>query len=139
MAAFTVEQARRVFDCVIRPNCEVWVGTLDERVVAYLAMKRTYIDRLYVDPPEWRKGWGTQLVKYPHLDSNSIRIKRTSLRVCFTNVTDSGQSNSASVRRQNLRPILSTIGVLDSPHPADAPRPIEATDSDPVPLRPAPR
>jgi hypothetical protein len=30
--AFTLEQARRVFDCIIRPNCEVWVGTLDERV-----------------------------------------------------------------------------------------------------------
>src|SRR5262249_19545025 len=60
--AFTLEQARRVFDCIIRPDCEVWVGTLDERVVAYLAMKGTYIDRLYVDPLEWRKGWGTQLV-----------------------------------------------------------------------------
>ena len=62
--AFTLEQAREVFDRVIRPNCAIWVATLDERVVAYLAMKGTYIDRLYVDPPEWRKGWGTRLVDF---------------------------------------------------------------------------
>jgi len=60
--AFTLEQAREVFDRIIRPHCAIWVATLDERVVAYLAMKGTYIDRLCVDPLEWRKGWGTQLV-----------------------------------------------------------------------------
>jgi ribosomal protein S18 acetylase RimI-like enzyme len=27
-------------------------------------MKGTYIDRLYVDPLEWRKRWGTQLVSF---------------------------------------------------------------------------
>ena len=62
--AFTLEQARWVFDNIIRPNCAIWVATLDERVVAYLAMQGTYIDRLYVDPREWRKGWGTQLVNF---------------------------------------------------------------------------
>src|SRR5215475_5314682 len=46
--AFTHEQARWVFDRIIRPNCAIWVATLDERVVAYLAMKGTYIDRLYL-------------------------------------------------------------------------------------------
>src|SRR6516165_2581760 len=69
--AFTLEQARRVFDCIIRPNCEVWVGTLDERVVAYLAMKGTYIERLYVDPPNGARGGehnsSTLPSKYPHL------------------------------------------------------------------------
>jgi GNAT superfamily N-acetyltransferase len=62
--AFTLEQARLVFDRVIRPNCAIWVATLDERVVAYLAMKGTCVDRLYVDPLQWRKGWGTQLVNF---------------------------------------------------------------------------
>jgi len=60
--AFTLEQARWVFDRIIPPHCAIWVATLDERVVAYLVMKGTYIDRLYIDPCEWRKGWGTQLV-----------------------------------------------------------------------------
>ena len=60
--AFTLEQARWVFDRIIRPHCALWVATLDERVVAYLAMQGTSIDRLYVDPRAWRQGWGTQLV-----------------------------------------------------------------------------
>ena len=62
--AFTLEQARWVFDNIIRPHCTIWVATLDERIGAYLAMQETYIDRLYVDPLEWRKGWGTQLVNF---------------------------------------------------------------------------
>jgi ribosomal protein S18 acetylase RimI-like enzyme len=61
---FTLEQSRWIFDRIIRPSCAIWIATLDERVVAYLAMKGTYIDRLCVDPPEWRKGWGTQLVNF---------------------------------------------------------------------------
>ena len=62
--AFTLEQARWVFDRIIRPNCAIWVAMVDKRVVAYLAMKGTYIDRLYVDPLQWRKGWGAQLVNF---------------------------------------------------------------------------
>jgi ribosomal protein S18 acetylase RimI-like enzyme len=62
--AFTLEQARGVFERVIRPRCAIWVATGGGRVVAYLAMKETYIDRLYVDPAEWRKGWGTRLVNF---------------------------------------------------------------------------
>jgi GNAT superfamily N-acetyltransferase len=62
--AFTLEQARCVFENIIRPRCAVWVATLDERVVAYLAMNGTAMDRLYVDPLEWRRGWGTQLVNF---------------------------------------------------------------------------
>src|SRR6266581_6247154 len=49
----TREQARGVFDRIIPPHCAIWVATLDERVVAYLVMKGTYIDRLYIDPCEW--------------------------------------------------------------------------------------
>jgi phosphocarrier protein FPr len=30
----------------------------------YLAMRDSYIDRLYVDPAEWRTGWGTRLVEF---------------------------------------------------------------------------
>jgi len=62
--AFTLEQARKVFREVILANCDLWVGVSDERVVAYLAMQGSYIDRLYVDPPEQHKGWGTRLIEY---------------------------------------------------------------------------
>jgi putative acetyltransferase len=61
---FTLEQARHVFDTVIQPRCALWVATDSERIVAFLAMKGTYIDRLCVDPPEWRKGWGTELIEF---------------------------------------------------------------------------
>ena len=37
---------------------------IDDQVVAYLAMKGSYIDRMYVDPSEWRKGWGTRLIVF---------------------------------------------------------------------------
>jgi hypothetical protein len=60
--AFTLEHARRVFHDVIRANCAIWVGTLDAQIVAYLAMNGSYLDRLYVDPGEWCRGWGTRFI-----------------------------------------------------------------------------
>jgi GNAT superfamily N-acetyltransferase len=62
--ALTLEKAQVVFHSVIRTHCAIWVARLDERVVAYLAMQGTYLDRLYVDPPEWRTGWGSELVNF---------------------------------------------------------------------------
>lgn len=62
--AFTLDRARTVFREVILGQCDVWVGTLEQRVVAYLAMKGSYIDRMYVDPGQWRQGWGTRLIVF---------------------------------------------------------------------------
>ena len=62
--AFTFEHAREVFRDVIRANCNIWVGTLDGQIVAYLAMDGSSRDRLYVDPTEWRRGWGTRFVQF---------------------------------------------------------------------------
>ena len=60
--ALTLATARAVFQNVLRAKCAIWVGTLDEQIVAYLGMDGSYIDRLYVDPSEWRKGWGTRFI-----------------------------------------------------------------------------
>ena len=60
--ALTLERAGAVFREVIRPRCDIWVGTCHEQVVAFLAMAGSYVDRMYVDPTQWRKGWGTRLV-----------------------------------------------------------------------------
>jgi len=60
--ALTLERARQILHDVILARCAIWVGTLDEQIVAYLAMNGSYIDRLYVDPVEWRQGWGTRLL-----------------------------------------------------------------------------
>jgi ribosomal protein S18 acetylase RimI-like enzyme len=62
--ALTLEHAHHVFRQVILPGNVLWVGTLGEHVVAYLALRGSYIDRLYVDPPEQRKGWGSRLVDH---------------------------------------------------------------------------
>lgn len=62
--ALTLETAQRIFHEVIRTRCTIWVGTDDEHIVAYLAMKGSYIDRLYVDPQVWRHGWGVRLITF---------------------------------------------------------------------------
>ena len=60
----TLEHARELFRKTIRPRCRIWVGLRHEQIVAFLAMAGSYIDRMYVDPAEWHKGWGTQLVLF---------------------------------------------------------------------------
>jgi ribosomal protein S18 acetylase RimI-like enzyme len=60
--ALTLEHAREVVRDVIRVECALWVGTLDDEIVAYLAMNGSTLDRLYVEPSEWRRGWGTRFI-----------------------------------------------------------------------------
>jgi ribosomal protein S18 acetylase RimI-like enzyme len=65
--AFTLEQARVAFRRDIAARCDMWVataGTADERIVGYLAMRGSYVDRLYIDPPEQRRGWGALLIEH---------------------------------------------------------------------------
>ena len=59
---FTFGQATDTFRRQIRPSCEIWVGVSDDRLVAFIAMAGSYIDRMYVDPAEWRRGWGSRLL-----------------------------------------------------------------------------
>jgi len=60
----TLEQAHLIFRELILPHCKIWVGIDNNNVVAFLAMKDSYIDRMFVDPDEWRKGWGTRLLLF---------------------------------------------------------------------------
>ena len=62
--SLTLERARELFRETIRPRCTIWVGVAEERVVAFLAMKGSYVDRMYVDPTERRKGCGTRLIAF---------------------------------------------------------------------------
>ena len=50
--------------CRWLPQCAIWVTVSDERIIAFVAMKGSYIDRMYVDSPYWRQGWGTQLMAF---------------------------------------------------------------------------
>ncbi|MGI9628306.1 MAG: GNAT family N-acetyltransferase [Longimicrobiales bacterium] len=59
--ALPFEQAGEILVAVIE-RCEVWVGTEDQRIVAFLAMDGSSIERLYVDPDVQGRGWGGQLL-----------------------------------------------------------------------------
>ncbi len=59
----SLEIAQDVFRKVIQPRCTIWVGTLQDRIVAFLALNGAYLDRLYVEPSEWHHGWGTRLLQ----------------------------------------------------------------------------
>ena len=61
---FTLELARSVFQEEIASTCEVWVAEADGEIVAYLALRGSYVDRLYVSPSHQRRKIGTSLVKF---------------------------------------------------------------------------
>ena len=61
---FTLEQARSVFREEIASVCEIWVAETEDGIVGYLALKGSYVDRLYVSPNHQRYGVGTSLLQY---------------------------------------------------------------------------
>ena len=74
--ALTLAHATRVFQEVICPNNQLWVGTLDGEVVGYLAVNGSYIDRLYIHPHEWRQGWGTRFINLAkQLSPNGLKLQ----------------------------------------------------------------
>ena len=57
-------KAIQIFRDVIVKNCDVWVYETAGTICGYLAMKGSYIDRLYVDPAHQRSGIGTELIRH---------------------------------------------------------------------------
>ena len=43
---------------------QVWVVELDDRLVAFIAMKDEFVDQLYVHPDHWRQGIGKALLDF---------------------------------------------------------------------------
>ena len=62
--AMTAELARDVFSRVIVPSGRVFVAELDGAPGAFLVLNRSYIDRLYVDPPVQGHGLGNALLEH---------------------------------------------------------------------------
>ncbi len=60
--ALSEAEARRVFREVIAASCDIWLETSDSVIRGYIAMKGSYIDRLYVDPAHQRQGIGAELI-----------------------------------------------------------------------------
>jgi ribosomal protein S18 acetylase RimI-like enzyme len=62
--ALGLEEARDIFRRAVLGRCRLWVAEEGGAVVGFLAMSASYIDRLYVDPPHQRRGWGTRLLEH---------------------------------------------------------------------------
>jgi len=66
--ALTATAALRVFESVIVPDATVWVGWQQDppgrRVAGFIALRGSYVDRLYVDPDLQRQGWGSRLLDF---------------------------------------------------------------------------
>src|SRR6266540_6099243 len=60
----TLADDERMFREHIWPDNEIWVASLDETVVAFLAMQGSYIDRLYVQPERQNCGIGSALLDH---------------------------------------------------------------------------
>ena len=61
--AYTLDDDTRFFRNVLLPNASsVWVATEGDRLLGYLAMQGSYIDRLYIHPDRQRQGAGTALL-----------------------------------------------------------------------------
>ena len=46
----------------ILPRCAIWIAVVRDEVVGFLAMRKSYVDRLYVHPGAQRRGVGTALL-----------------------------------------------------------------------------
>lgn len=56
-------------------QCDIWVAAPDDQVLGYLAMRGSYIDRLYIDPDRWRLGWGNRFVAFAkHLSPEGLEL-----------------------------------------------------------------
>ena len=62
--ALTPGKAKEVFKEMIAGPCDIWVDEDDGTIRGFLAMKASYIDRLYVDPAQQRSGVGEGLMAF---------------------------------------------------------------------------
>lgn len=56
--------AFEVFCCEIVPEATLWVSLAQTRIVAFMALRKELIDRLYVDPGAQRQGHGAALLAH---------------------------------------------------------------------------
>ncbi len=59
----TLQDSDRIFREVIAMRCEIWVAERRNEVQGFLALRGSYIDRMYVRPAAQREGVGTALLE----------------------------------------------------------------------------
>jgi ribosomal protein S18 acetylase RimI-like enzyme len=62
LQALTAETAQEVFRDHIAPGLELWVAREAGTPVGFVGLQGGLLDRLYVDPPAQRRGWGGRLL-----------------------------------------------------------------------------
>jgi putative acetyltransferase len=60
----TVDEDRGFFRAHIEPRCSLWVAGRDEAPAGFLALRGSYVDRLYVRPGAQRRGVGAALLAH---------------------------------------------------------------------------
>ncbi|MDE0229879.1 MAG: GNAT family N-acetyltransferase [Spirochaetaceae bacterium] len=66
---------RRYFTNVVARDHELWVAVRDGHPVGVMAIANEWIDQLYVDPPEQRRGAGSaMLAQAKTLSPNGLRV-----------------------------------------------------------------
>jgi ribosomal protein S18 acetylase RimI-like enzyme len=73
--SFSLDHATRVLRDSIAVECDVWVAEIDGVIVGYMALKGSYLDRLYVSPSSQRHGVGTSLF------SHAMKLSPTGLEL----------------------------------------------------------
>ncbi len=58
----TLDDSRRIFRENIAPRCQLWIAKRHGKVVGFLAIRGSYIDRMYVKPSDQGCGVGTALL-----------------------------------------------------------------------------
>ena len=59
----TLDDSRRIFRENIASRCQLWVAERRGKVVGFLAIRGSYIDRMYVKPSDQGCGVGTALLE----------------------------------------------------------------------------
>ena len=57
-----LEESSRIFREVIFPRCRIWVAHREAGLLGFLAIRDSYVDRMYVRPGAHRAGVGTALL-----------------------------------------------------------------------------
>jgi len=60
----TLDEDRAFFLSSIVPRCALWVAVDRDRILGYLGLRESYVDRLYVHPDAQRRGVGTALLRH---------------------------------------------------------------------------
>jgi ribosomal protein S18 acetylase RimI-like enzyme len=62
--AHTLDDDLQFFRNVLLPECDIWVAEMEEQLVGFMALRGSYIDRLYVAPNAQRRGVGSALIEH---------------------------------------------------------------------------